>query len=51
MSVPISHKQDKRNISAVMKIMSPPVYQHNGLVSSQALAHMMYGLAVIIFGN
>ena len=29
-----------------MKTMSPPGYHHNGLVTTHALGHMMYGLYI-----
>ena len=40
-----SQKQDGRNIYAIMKIMCPPGYHHNGFVATHALGHMTYDCA------
>ena len=39
----ISQNPDEHNIYAIMKTMCPPVYHHNGFVTTHALEHMMYG--------
>ena len=44
----ISQEQDERNLYAVMKIMCPPGYHHNGLVATNALVHMMYGYILLV---
>ena len=47
-STQISQKQDGRNIYAIMKIMCPPGYHHNGFMETHALEHMMYGYTLLV---
>ena len=44
----ISHKQDRRNIYAIMKTMCLPSYHHNGFVEIHALGHKMYGYTLLL---
>ena len=48
-SAQISQKQDEHNIYAIMKIICPPGYHHNGFVATHALGHMMYGSYIYIY--
>ena len=41
-SAQVSQKQDGSDIYAIMKIMCPPGYHHNGFVATHALERMMY---------
>ena len=47
-STQISHKQDGRNICAIMKTMRPLAYHHNGFVATQVLGHIVYMIAYIL---
>ena len=47
-STQISHKQDGRNIYAIMKTMRPLAYHHNGFVATQVLGHIVYMIAYIL---
>ena len=47
-SAQTSQKQDEQNIYAIMKIMCPPGYHHNGFVLTHALGHMMYGYTLLV---
>ena len=44
----ISHKQDRRNIYAIMKTMCLPSYHHSGFVKIHALGHKMYGYTLLL---
>ena len=44
----ILQKQDGRNIYAIMKIMCPPGYHHNGFVATHALGHMIYDYTLLV---
>ena len=46
-NVPIPQKQDERNIYAVMKIILPPGYHHNGFVAAHAVGNIMYSYAQV----
>ena len=46
-SAQILQKQGEHNIYAIMKIMCPPSYHHNGFVTTNALGHMMYGYTLL----
>ena len=43
-SAQISQKQDERNSYAIMKIMCPPDYHHNGFVATQSNIYSVVGL-------
>ena len=47
-SAQVSQKQDGSDIYAIMKIMCPLGYHHNGFVATHALEHMMYGYTLLV---
>ena len=47
-SAEISPKQDENMIYAIMKMMGPPGYHHNGFVATHALGRMMYYYTLLV---
>ena len=49
-SAQVSQKQDGSDIYAIMKIMCPPGYHHNGFVVTKALGHIVNNVAIVNHG-
>ena len=47
-SAQISHKQDERNLYAIMKTMFPPGYHYTGFVTTHTLRHMIIDIYIMI---